>query len=824
MQIKTIIRTIAGCGLFFLAQSNLIGQCNCKETYYLIKYKENNLSKCRHILSKAELGIVNCPDSYLVVNDGKINGDTIDAPGSYSYTLYTKDGKSLCSGGVGLQPQTPVLDSTQFIQNPIPFTTSLRLPTTLNTGFLNNTASPIAYPIKLGSDGKLPTFPQDTIPNLGFPFFSYNCATVPCSLSLDLIDEYNIEPCDNGGFYDSSRYATLKRTWIARGCTEIPELVTQNIYIRRPNKEDLHWNIPFFKDKIATYYYTDPNITFEEFQIKNIFPVMGKENLLIGREGTLIRENIQEQKDTLPDGVHFSRTFLIYDNCKQQYLDTFNITLQPRPDNHLWLGAASEVTLPVSESNCKIVLSSSNVEQMLTTLGLRYNPRCKPANLSWRLVNKSLVGVYYNPFVNPNHNGDYELYSGDYLLYITSLDSCGNLDIKNIDILVRIPNQTLNIKCGTTLKVKLNSFHDGKRIEYVAGLGFNYESQACGAYSIGTRRIVESSCLSNFRFFSDYDLDGDGNVLEHFELIKSGPFARMYYSPWRHYIYALECDEGKPVYFQSFVKEAGGNADTCLGYINVLRTNTNKIQTKLSVEKGITAKNKSICLPISTSGLNNLAALQFGVKFNPEILKFDSIHLPNKGQIKALVGFPGQGTNPKDRLFLSWVFDGRNTANLLPQSQLFDLCFSPLSLGISPVWIDSLNGLEIVDINESIFQVKTSIGEVNVVEKIDYRLPINQIQNASPIDRAIISNKNIPDIKVFPNPGQDQVFISLPATWPPQGKIVLKDLQGRVLMRQEITTSTSTFNLPPQVPNGIHLLEIQSQNQVWTQRLVVFKP
>ncbi len=823
MQLKTIIRTIAGFGLLFLIQSSLSGQCNCRETNYLIKYKENNLPKCRHVLSKAELGIVNCPDSYLVVNDGKINGDTIDAPGSYSYTLYAKDGKPLCSGDVGLQPQTPVLDSTQFIQNPLPFTTSLRLPSTLNTGFLNNTASPTAYPIKLGSDGKLPVFPQDTIPNLGFPFFSYSCATVPCSLSLDLIDEYSVEPCDNGGFYDSSRYATLKRTWIARGCTSIPELVTQNIYIRRPTQEDLHWNIPFFKDKIATYYYADPKITFNEFQLKNIFPVMGKENLLIGREETKIREIIKEQKDTLPNGVRFSRTFLIYDNCKQQYLDTFSITLLPRPNNHLWLGAASEVTLPVSEPNCKVVLSSTNATQMLTTLGLSYNPRCKSANLSWRLVNKSLVDVYYNPFVAPNQNGDYELYSGDYLLYVTSLDSCGNLDIKNIDILIRIPTLPLDIKCGP-INVKLNSNLNGKRVEYIAGLGLQFNRIPCGSYSIGTRRIVEASCLNNFRFISGYDLDGDGNVLEHFELIKSGPFARMYYTPWRHFIYAFECDEGKPVYFQSYVREAGGNADTCTGYINVLRTNTNKIQTKLSVEKAITAKNKSICLPVRTSGLNNLTGIQFGVKFNPEILKFDSIHVPDNSPIKALVGYPGKGSNPRDRLMLLWNFDGRNTASLLPQSTLFDLCFSPLSLGVSPVWIDSLNGLEIVDSYESIFQVKTSLGEINVVEKIDYRSPINLIQNAPPLNSTASSDKKVPDIRIFPNPGQDQVNISLPASWNPQGKIVLKDLQGRVLLRQEITTSNTILNLTDLVPNGVHLLEIQSQNQVWTQRLVVLKP
>jgi Secretion system C-terminal sorting domain len=115
------------------------------------------------------------------------------------------------------------------------------------------------------------------------------------------------------------------------------------------------------------------------------------------------------------------------------------------------------------------------------------------------------------------------------------------------------------------------------------------------------------------------------------------------------------------------------------------------------------------------------------------------------------------------------------------------------------------------------------VGEFQVLKPGDYQTPIREIQSNTPLE-VQTDKQQIPDIKVFPNPSQDQVYISLPASWTPQGKIVLKDLQGRVLKRQEINSSFITFDLGDQVPNGVHLLEVQSQNQVWTRRLVVLKP
>lgn len=351
--------TIYFCSITLFLQA----QCNCRSLPYVIRYQENNLSKCRHVLAKSELGFNNCPDAYLVVNDAKINGDTIDAPGVYSYSLYAKDGSLICSGGVSLMPSQPVLDSTQFINKPIPFTLQYRTPIPQSVGLLNDPASPEAFPFRFPFDGKFPAFVKDSIPNLGIPFFSYQCGN-PCTLNIDFVDEYTLDPCDGGFFSDPSRsrYAKLRRTWLVRGCTEIPNMVDQEVIINRPTRADLHWSLPAIKSKSVSYFYAQSNPDFDAAQIKDLIPLIGKDNLLIGREQTRLAVNVVDKRDTLREGIQFSRTFFIYDNCKQEYLDTFKISFLPKPDSHPWLGNAPQsITISPNPQSCTVLLSGKDV-------------------------------------------------------------------------------------------------------------------------------------------------------------------------------------------------------------------------------------------------------------------------------------------------------------------------------------------------------------------------------------------------------------------------------------------------------------------------------
>ena len=391
------------------------------------------------------------------------------------------------------------------------------------------------------------------------------------------------------------------------------------------------------------------------------------------------------------------------------------------------------------------------------------------------------------------------------------VDSCQNLYTKTIDFSVKEPG-TLNVTCPAPYVIGLIS---NEGVYERRGVYGKTDRQTCGVNGY-LRRIVSPDCVNKY-IPTAYNYDGDQDILEHFELIKTGPFAGQYYTPWSDFLIAFSCDNNKRVYYESLLVSGSGKEGICSSYFDV--GSPTNLSAKIEVDKVVSKPGKSTCVPFRVSGFNEMIAVQFTAKFDPSALSYDSIHLPAHG-IPILHSNPGKTS---DRIIFSWVYNGTKTASLNNQAILLEVCFSPKILGTSKIWVDSLATLEWIDRTQGNYNIKTQVGEFQVLKPGDYQTPIRQIQNSSPLDSQIDKQK-IPDIKVFPNPSQDQVNISLPASWAPQGKIVLKDLQGRVLKRQEINASVTTFDLGNQVPNGIHLLEIQSQNQVWTQRIVVLRP
>lgn len=334
------------------------------------------------------------------------------------------------------------------------------------------------------------------------------------------------------------------------------------------------------------------------------------------------------------------------------------------------------------------------------------------------------------------------------------------------------------------------------------------------------RRIVSLSCLKP-HVTAYYDADRDNDYLEHFELIKSGTFAGQYYTPWSNFVEAFACDRGKTVYFEAKVMSFDGRETICTSFFNVGEQNPN--QAKIELGKITTPLNRQVRVPLSITPFFNVAGLQLAVKFDATLLRLDSVHVPHASLERMGFGYPGQGNNPRDRVALAWSFDGRTPVTLPNQTPLIELCFTPLKTGSSKIWIDTLGfTTELIDVNTVEFVTRTRSGEVQVLTQSEIAGQQAQTLRAPSLTLDESPDKLRPDIRIFPNPGSDRVNVALPANWKPSGWIVLKDLQGRVLLKQIIKETITSLDTQA-FPAGLFFVELHQEKQTWVERLVLFK-
>ncbi|AEE54164.1 T9SS type A sorting domain-containing protein [Haliscomenobacter hydrossis] len=816
--------------LFALGKLRAQNDCNCK-AWPTLQIE----AKCRYILRKDQLDLKNCPDSYIVVHDNNAkNLDTIDAPGLFDYSLYSKDGKLICIGKVSAEgAYGPQLDSVNFQLDTLPFM-DVNLIDNQTIGRPGTEASPPFGQLRFTSDGKIVDgdFKLDKTPNLGLAYFSMGChATTPCGILVDVGTDLIFPTCQEA--LQKNLYVTIRRTWFSQACQFNPRAFTsQYIAIRRPKIQDFHWNIPIVKNREATFYYGQCTLDPGLIPTNELFPVIGKDNIKMnaGVPGLNLSYAVNDQIDTVCNktGLKISRTYLIYDECKDKVVDTFKINFIPGQATQIWITSSSDaIIIDLPREPCKIPVSNQ-IDSILKFLRLKINVSCPFNYMDWKIEylpeSKSNPPLYNSTFTSPQAvsvvDGKFAIYAGSYRISFIAIDSCQNLYTKTFDFSAREPG-TLDVVCQAPFEVRLtnNPFY-GK---YFKGenLYGRAERHPCAIYRY-VRRVVSPECLPNHLANLDYDIDRDGNVLEHFEYIRTGPFAGQYYTPWGYYLEAFGCDYGKSVHYESWVVTGTGKGGLCSSYFNVTDQNSAP-QARIEVAQTVTKLGKSTCVPVKVSGFTSMVGVQFAVKFDQNILKLDSVRVPNDFSRRILFGYPGAGLNPKDRLALSWVYDGTNAVTLPSASTFMELCFSPLSVGTSKVWVDTLSAIELVNKNEAIFTARTQPGEVSVVLKPEFNIPTNQIDAPPPLNAATIGNRIIPPIRVFPNPSTDKINIALTDQFLPEGKLILKDLQGRILKQQLITTHLTQMNVSDVSP-GIVLLEFYSQNQVWTERIVVLKP
>jgi PKD repeat protein len=75
--------------------------------------------------------------------------------------------------------------------------------------------------------------------------------------------------------------------------------------------------------------------------------------------------------------------------------------------------------------------------------------------------------------------------------------------------------------------------------------------------------------------------------------------------------------------------------------------------------------------------------------------------------------------------------------------------------------------------------------------------------------------------KVTPNPAQNS-FIIKTENNTPKGKILVRDLTGRLLLEEQINSEQMSVNSSG-LPNGLYILSVMNENKVWSSKLIISK-
>lgn len=801
--------------------TKLIAQNDCECNPYFILGPDAN---CKLILTKEKLGLKNCPNSYIIVLDlNPKNRDTIDASGGYEFGLYAQNGNLLCRGYVNAQQiGAPGLDSVDFVQDTLPFIDLNRADYT-TVGSTKSLASPKAnvYRLTLGLDGKYNQndFVPDKVPNFGIPYFSPRCHPNNCEITVEYSQGVNFPECSDA--LNKNLYATLYRRWTAKDCYNQNTFVQQNLAIRRPELKDFQWNIPLLKTRQATLNYGDCTLDPKKIPLEAVVPILGPSNMkLLDNQVVGFQTSFKDDIDTIcnRNGLSYRRTYYLRD-CANRLLDTFSMLLVPGANSSNWISSSAPVTrLSLAKDSCYLYIPNQ-IDSIVKILKLKLSPLCPIKFIDWEFEypDTNLLQRFNLERWLPAYRlkDKIRLYGGKLRVRFSMIDACNNLCTKVFAIDLR-SYESLKINCIEPFIANLGKV-DGK-LYFRAQYRFARPDplrQECGSIAY-VRRAVAPQCLKNFFNFT-YDIDQDRDYLEHFQLIKSGPYAGYYLTPWDSFVEAFECDLGQTVYIEGKVMTFDGRSEVCSSYFFVTNEVGNK--AKITVAKTTTPLNRQVCVPVDIDPFINIIAWQFAIKFDPSILKFDSVQTTNSAIKQILVGYPGTGNSPPDRAILSWVYNGTNPVSQPSRDALLELCFTALKPGISKVWIDTTFLTELIGQYENLYGIRTLSGEVEVLSKNEI---INRREESLRNVDALTSQSR-PNIRVFPNPGTDQVQVILPPTWLAQGEVLLKDIQGRLLLRHTIANNQIVLNTST-LPRGLILIEMHNGREIWMERLVLMEP
>lgn len=787
--------------------------CNCNQQ---VVVQVN--AQCTYVLTKTQLGIKNCPNSYIAVLDNKPqNRDTIDAPGSYTYGLYQNDGRLICLGNVmAMSPSGPVLDSVNFLQDTFSFQQIgdiFNRPNT--TGVPGSNLSLINNSTRVTNDGRMTELVTDNVANLGVPFFSMGCQTPRCGITLSFSDELVYSACREA--QRGNLYATIRRSWLARDCQGRINSSAQFIHFKNPEKADFVWNLQNINERKINLYYGECTFEPNTRVWSSVFPVTSQKGKAIFSAGLKISQAIQTKADTVCEGkgIELTQNYLIYDECRNLVIDTFSVVLSPGAINNTWIDAPGDtIFLTVPPKVCRIGLPQKSTKALLDLLQIKLKTLCglqyfdwvmeqqvSPKSNQWAVVNPVRDSLYFHP--------------GYSRISLTVLDSCQNLHSKVLYVLLK-DSAPFDFSCPSPFEATFELKNGKKYYSINTQQTFNIPYTQCRQFEFDYRRVIPPGCLPNFLANPAYDLDGDGDVMEHFTLIRSGQFARQYYSPWVVFIEAFECDEDNPVYYEQRAYAPDEELeDICLSFFTV----SSLKPVEFSFADATVKMGAPLCIPLKANGLKNILGLQLSIKYNPQMLQFDSLKNITKNILYGSFAYPDPVLRPA--LNLSWVSGNVKPVNFPANSTLFEMCFTPLAIGASPIWVDtSKYRIEVTNENGVNLEAKSRVGVITVIDKNDFRNPIKQIQDTPPLSNPADRDKKVPDIRVFPNPSTGIINVVFPEGVSPEGVIRLKDAQGKII-KQELVFDSSIQMQLTNLSEGVYFLEYLAPTWICTKRIIM---
>lgn len=818
MLIQPILRVSLILAVCFISLASLQAQNDCNCNQRVIVQVD---AQCRYILRKTDLGIKNCPDSYISVQDNKAqNRDTIDAPGTYVYGLYQNDGRLICQGNVmAMAPLGPVLDSVRYTHDTLSFQSlDLVFNQANTTGVPGSNLSLGASNIRLTYDGRFVNLVKDEVPNLGIPFFSMGCQT-PCGITLSFSDELVYSACRDAQI--SNLYATIRRSWIARDCQARIKSSVQFIHFKNPEKRDFAWNLSPSPARELTLYYGECSLNPNAGVLNQIFPITSQKRVSVPLSGLKISQAIQEKTDTACGGTgrKLIRNYLIYDECRNLIIDTFRIILAPGKVNANWISVpADTLVLPAQAKLCKVVLPLQSNAKLLELFKAKIKLACKEQYFDWTLERQ--VNRQANQWVSVPRlvRDSLNLNLGYARITLTILDSCQNLYTKRLYILVK-DSSRFEFNCPKPFEGTFES-KNGQPYFLVTSLESSPKTAQCRTYSRSYRRVIAADCLPNFLGNTNYDLDQDGDVAEHFSRISTGEFAGQYYSPWVGFMEAFACDNGRSIQYEQRAQAV----EEDLEYICRSSFKVNKQKPVVFSLPEITVKlGTQLCVPVQASGLSNILGLQFITKYDPTVLRYESIKSIPLGPGVGNFGTPNPNARPYASLIMSWVVPNVKPLTFPDPATLFEVCFTPLKVGESPIWVDTNS------IHEVIFEnginpvaIHSKVGKIKVLDKNGFQQPIGHQQDVLPLIGSTVVEKKIPEVRVFPNPSGGIVNIAFPDSFLPEGVIKIKDTQGRILQTEVIRHNSLQMNVS-NVPNGILLVEFSTLEKTWVEKIVLLR-
>lgn len=805
---------------FYAFQMAAQNTCDCSSSTVDVDMN----GQCKFVLTKERIGVQNCPNLYIQVNDSNPgNRDTIDEPGSFIYLLINTNGTRICNGWINaFSRSTLILDSVNYTKDTLIYTKIFEfLRSGYSIGRTGAFESPLYAPFKMTSDGQLLETFLDTVPNLGLPYFSPACKISNCTLKLSFTDEVIYSNCTK--LQTNPLYATIVRTWTVEDCNGNTNSTIQYIYFKRPKAKDFIWNFNKTEERTIKLNYGECTLDPRLIPINACFPIAKESRIGINDYQMDYTLSFATQFDTVCNGqgLAVTRRFAITDDCTNDIIDSFKITLSPNGDLTKWASIPAEKALIDLQQYCVATFYRDH-KFLIDAFKLSVNSPCKPTLIRLSVQHLDLTNFNEEKWVEAtiyNNGLIYYLTGGKYRLLVSTIDSCNNIHLETIPFQIISSLDEVIPDCLNSFDVKLEANGQKKYLRIPKSeLIPAFQPNNCSNFALAVRRLIDPNCLDSYLSNPDYDLDKDGNVIEHFQRVTSGKFQNKFYSPWMPYIELFDCDDSTSIYYESQYRSATGRdfSYSCSNTIQVV----DKINLRLKFEEHVFFKNQQVCVPLIADGFRGINASEFSMQFDPRLLKFEKAKTHPALGAGEFIFSSGAAANT---IWFSWVEWREKPIFLQPRTTLFELCFTPLSIGSSSISIDTTNRMEFYSPLIPI-EFSTSPGQIQIKEPGDYTLPIqNLIADSLKMQTNKSGKLDISTTKIFPNPSTDKLFIHLSPGMPTTGTLYFKDIYGRVLLKKTINTQEEMLDLH-EVAQGVHFLELKIENTMLVRRVVVVKP